>query len=126
MKKWDKVRRLIADQPRPPLSEAREFWAAFQRQAPRRRPAAATRLAPLARPWLAWAAAGAACAGLVWLLGSRWWPARPAPVDAACNSVTAIDVLARHDSLFILQDSANRGTIIWIDLCPVTSDKHGS
>lgn len=120
MKTWKATRAHIKAIPPPARPADKEaFWQDFRRQAgPQDNPPA--KYAPHAPFWLAPAAA---CALLLLVLGAALL-LRPGATETAGtgSTVESIQVLACHESVFILQDPHGKGTIIWIDLCPVENE----
>ena len=101
-------------------SDPAAFWRDFERQADglvRETPRRAVLLPGAAR----WAAAAA---GLLLLAGGIFLtPARLPP--AAPDAVRSLAVLTAHDSVFIMNDAAGEGTIVWIGGIPPNPSNGG-
>jgi hypothetical protein len=115
------VRELGRAQPVPPARDGDVFWEEFRNRA-RQDVVMENRLAapaPSAGWFLRFATAtillvlGASLA-LLWQGGWRPFPATAAAIHPAVCPVRSIHVAASHDSYLILEDPADRGTIVWL------------
>jgi hypothetical protein len=107
--RWRDVReRLRAQAPARPPAEAGVFWAEFKaraRMTPQTAPEPASRWRALAPRWgVGLAAAAAVLLAVVFL-----------PHGAALgNRIRSLEVVASHTGVIILNDTASKGTILWV------------
>lgn len=115
MKTTPPLRKLLREAALPPTAARppEAFWSDFRararyvrQEAPGAERAGAAAWAPARR----WAAAGMACALLA--AGAGWWGLSGRP--GAGPMLQSLRVLTAYDSVFILKDDANEGTIVWV------------
>jgi hypothetical protein len=102
--------RLKAVEARKDLPESAEFWSDFKARAAlvrQEQPAPVRERLPVAVRW------GTATALALFLVAVGWF-VLPAAHSGAITQIKALEVVAPHSGVIIMNDQSGRGTILWI------------
>jgi hypothetical protein len=106
---WKDVRGHLCRQTAPPPRAVDDFWSDFKARAALTRQDALEEAKPRIPLGRRWAYASAAAMALV-VLGIYLLPATP----VAMTRIKALEVVAPHSGVIIMNDQSGRGTILWI------------